>query len=165
MNIFEFGKEVKVNQLSESFIKPLLPHLALFYLGQNRKSPIIQENLKHPTDIQVQALDKIKEMAFQGISLLANQKVEEFGKLMDGAWKQKKLSNGEVSNRFIDEVYNKVKSLGAWGFKVCGAGGGGHFIVICPVEKRDNIVKSMEKEGVKEVNFSIDWTGLDVRRV
>ena len=122
----------------------------------------IQENFKNPTDIQIQALDDIKESALIGIDLLANKKIEEFGKLMDGVWGKKKLSNGEVSNELIDGYYERAKSLGAWGGKVLGAGGGGHMLFVCPIEKRQKLVNHL---GLEQIDFSIDYNGLETRRL
>ncbi len=162
VNILEFGREVKVNSLSPSFVEELLPHLVLFYLGGNRKSPQIQENFKNPTDIQIRALDNIKEFALVGIDLLANKKIEEFGRLMDKIWVKKKLSNGGVNNELIDKYYERAQALGVWGGKVLGAGGGGHMLFVCPPEKKQKLRNHL---GLEEIDFSLDQNGLDVRRI
>jgi D-glycero-alpha-D-manno-heptose-7-phosphate kinase len=51
----------------------------------------------------------------------------------------KKSTNSEISNSLIDSLYEKVKSEGAYGGKVSGAGGGGFLMFIVPPEKKIEI--------------------------
>ena len=60
-----------------------------------------------------------------------------------------------VSYDFIDDLYQKALTSGAWGGKVVGAGGGGFLLLIVPPEKRTQVLKAT---NLKELpfNFSID---------
>jgi D-glycero-alpha-D-manno-heptose-7-phosphate kinase len=161
VNLMIFNnKGVEVSRLSPGFMRELLPHLTLFYLGSNRKSPKIQEGLKVIGDIQKDSLDQIKSMVLDMASHINNP--EYVGKLMNTYWDYKKRSNLGVSNMKIDAVYNKAIELGAWGGKVLGAGGGGHLLLISPLDKKDKLIKRL---GLKWVDFSIDWNGVESRIV
>ena len=57
--------------------------------------------------------------------------LNEFGKLLDQAWKLKKGIGAKISSSSIDDIYTKAIRAGAIGGKLLGAGGGGFFFVLC----------------------------------
>jgi D-glycero-alpha-D-manno-heptose-7-phosphate kinase len=161
VNVFQFGEKVEVTPLGSSFIEKLLPNLVLFYTGTNRKTSNIQKGLEILTTDQIHALSFIKRATTDGIELLVKGDVEGFGRLMDLVWEAKKKSN-KVSNPEIDKIYDKGIKLGAWGGKLMGSGGGGYMFFIVPEDKKQNLIS---KIGVPQIDFSIDWNGLDVRKI
>jgi D-glycero-alpha-D-manno-heptose-7-phosphate kinase len=163
VNIIEFGKETKVNQLSPSFIEFLLPYMVLFYTGQNRKSGKIQEGFKKLTRDQIKSLNNIKALTIDAITAIRDKDVALIGELLDLAWQLKKRSNKGVSNDRIDRIYDLALKNGAIGGKVLGAGGGGHILFICPPDKQPNLKEVMAKMCCKWVDFSIDYNGLETR--
>ena len=67
---------------------------------------------------------------------LINKDFVEFGFLLDESWKIKKTLSNLISHSKIDDIYKFARSLGAYGGKISGAGGGGFFTIICnPLEK------------------------------
>ena len=158
-----FGKDVKVTPLSKDYIEWLLPHLVLFHTGFTRKSPKIQEGLKTLSDDQVFHLTIVKNMAIQGIEAIANKDINKVADLMKQSWEAKKASNKGVSNEEIDKIYEEGLKEGALAGKLLGSGGGGHFLNLVRPEAREAFIKKMEEKGLKWVDFSVDWTGLDVR--
>ena len=160
VNVMEFkDRKVNITPLAKGFIKPLFPYLILFYTGQNRKSAVIQEGFKKLTKDQVWALDRIKDLAFKAIDPIAKGDYIKVGALLDEAWEWKKLSNKGVTNPEIDAIYSKAKELGAYGFKCCGAGGGGFAICIINPKERQEFIKKL---GLEWYDFSIDFNGLEV---
>ena len=139
--------------------------MLLFYTGKNRKSGKIQEGFKNPSEEQIQTLLKIKEITYDGIKAMASKDIKKVGELLECMWELKKKSNKGVTNPDIDNIYEKAKNNGALGFKLSGAGGGGHFVVICKPEDQERLIKSMNEIGVKNIHFSIDYNGLDVRKI
>lgn len=57
-----------------------------------------------------------------------------FGELLDKTWQTKKSLEQSISSTAIDEIHSQVKSLGGYGGKLSGAGGGGFFYEIVPKE-------------------------------
>jgi D-glycero-alpha-D-manno-heptose-7-phosphate kinase len=169
VNVIEFtkgGTNIQLQPLTAKFITPLLPYIVLFYTGSNRKSAKIQEGLKHLSKYQIESLDRIKELAASGTKALASGDMELVGRLLNESWTMKKKSNKGVSSKKIDKIYNTAIDKGAWGGKIMGAGGGGHMFFICPPEKREELVTTLEKiDEVEEVDFGICWNGLEVRRL
>jgi D-glycero-alpha-D-manno-heptose-7-phosphate kinase len=57
-------------------------------------------------------------------------------------------------------MYERAKKLGALGGKLLGAGGGGHLLLCCPYDKKENIAKGIKALGGEIVNFNFDFEGL-----
>jgi len=162
VNLIYLKEKTDIIKLPPNFIQPLLPYLVMIYLGFNRKSPSIQDKFRELTPRQVTALDNIKQLTEEGIKLLDKKKIEDFGELMDEVWTQKKLSNSGTTNLFIDDIYFRARQVGAWGGKILGAGGGGHMLFVCPPRYQKRLIKELD---LPVVDFSLDWTGLDVRKI
>jgi D-glycero-alpha-D-manno-heptose-7-phosphate kinase len=161
VNVFEFGELTEVNRLDEKFIEPIINNIVLFHTGKNRKLPDIQKGLEHISTEQKEALDYLKSSVMLGIEALTKKDPETFGVLMDNVWQAKKKSN-KVTTHDIDRIYEKAIKLGAWGGKVCGAGGGGYMFFICPEDKKQGLINNL---GIKHIDFAIDFQGLDVREI
>lgn len=164
INLIEFGKEIKVTPIKGN-AENLLKGMILFYTGKNRKSSKIQEGFKELSEEQIKALNAIKEIALQAIEPVRQGDIKQVGRLLDISWQHKKDSNKGVTNEHIDKIYSDAKKAGALGGKIMGAGGGGFMLLMCLPEDREKVVKSIEKNGSKEVDFGVDYNGLEVRRI
>lgn len=161
VNAIEFKKDgVSVHPLARGFIEPILPSLALFYTGMNRKSAVIQEGFKELSPTQIISLQGIKKLAYEAVEPIANGDFKKVGQLLDRAWELKKRSNKDITNGQIDAIYAQAKSLGAYGGKILGAGGGGFILFIVDPEKRAEFIKNL---GIEWWDFSVDWNGLETR--
>ena len=49
----------------------------------------------------------------------------------------------------IESILSRALSVGAWGGKACGAGGGGSVLILCPPETRDAISREVEELGAE----------------
>jgi D-glycero-alpha-D-manno-heptose-7-phosphate kinase len=49
-----------------------------------------------------------------------------------------------VSVPAVDSLLSMAGSLGAWGGKACGAGGGGCLAILCPEGRRQAIAEALE---------------------
>ena len=166
VNAMEFdSKEVKVTPLAKGYIAPLLPSLVLFNTGVTRKNTKIQEGLKELTDEQIKQLNIIKSIALDAIDPIAKGDYETVAGLMQEAWKAKKASNRGVSNEEIDKIYQMGITAGAMAGKLLGSGGGGHILFVIEPATREKFIKEMEKKGLKWVDFSVDWNGVETRTI
>jgi D-glycero-alpha-D-manno-heptose-7-phosphate kinase len=159
VNLITFRDRPHVIQLSPSFIESVKDSILLFHTGENRKSGKIQEGFKKLSKEQIKYLDKMRDLVMPGLRAIDEGDVKRFGKLLTESWELKKKSNSGVSNEKIDKLFEKGKKLGALGWKLLGAGGGGYCIFIVP-KKQEEFKK---KIGIKWVDYSIDWNGLDTR--
>jgi len=107
----------------------------------------------------VEYLKRIKEYAYGMRDCLIKGDVAQLGELLHLSWMEKKKLPG-VSSKDIDLLYDVAKENGAYGGKLCGAGGGGFLFVVCDMADRKKITNAMVKKGAKFVNFDYDFEGM-----
>ena len=74
-------------------------------------------------------------------------------------WELKKSLDKQISNNEIDRLYGLALKNGAIGGKLIGAGGGGFLLLVAHPSKRDKLRSILEKNGLSEQKFSIDYYG------
>lgn len=173
-NHFSFGPHdchINPTPLRKAMAESLLPWCVLMFTGKTRKSSDIQkvfyEDMRGKVNKgePLEALTKIKALVDDGLSALAAYDYRRLGKLLDKGWRLKKLSSPLASTERIDKILRSSKYYGAIGGKVLGAGGEGHILFIVPPKQRLRFIDRMENKGLKHIDFSIDWTGLETRVV
>ena len=162
-NVFEFSiGQVNCHPLDRKYAEALMPSLVLMHTNTIRKSPTIQEGYKELTDAQIRTLDEIKELTLKAVPLIGEGDYQGLGKLLHKSWELKKQSNTVTTDR-IDKIYLHALAQGAWGGKICGAGGGGCMIFIVDPKIRDKFIDSMVKFGLEWIDFMPDMNGLQVK--
>jgi D-glycero-alpha-D-manno-heptose-7-phosphate kinase len=91
-------------------------------------------------------------------SLEAGQ-LHDCGHILSEAWQRKRAITDGITNDAIDTWYGAALSAGAWGGKLCGAGGGGFLLVLAPPERHDAIVAAT---GLRALPFAFDFEGTQV---
>ncbi len=77
---------------------------------------------------------------------------QRFAELLDRAWKLKRVL-GSVSNSEIDDLYIAGKSLGAWGGKLLGAGGGGFVLFMIDTDLLPRFISRFGRSAVLPVSL------------
>jgi D-glycero-alpha-D-manno-heptose-7-phosphate kinase len=166
----EFAKNGKVEvdplNLDRQTLKELKSNLLLFYTGISRESSNIQKEQIKNTDENVhdvvESLHRTKEIGFQVKDALQNGDLDEFGRLLDVHWENKKKRSARISNTQLDKWYAIAKHNGALGGKIMGAGGGGFFAIYCPNGAHNKVRHAMTSEGLKEIDYDFDSEGAKV---
>ena len=65
-----------------------------------------------------------------------------------------------ISNYFIETIYEAAKNAGASGGKISGAGGGGFMIFYCKGNKKLDVIKALENFGGSTKVFKFTNEGL-----
>lgn len=86
-------------------------------------------------------------------------RVKRLGEILNETWRWKKKLSPNVSNSRIDTLYDKALEAGAYGGKLCGAGGGGLFFFFAPSYLHRDIC---EATGLKKVEFKVEPKGSEV---
>jgi D-glycero-alpha-D-manno-heptose-7-phosphate kinase len=166
-NFIEFKKEsVIVNPLriKPEILNELHSNLLLFDTGKTRLSARILARqisaVQKREALVLESLDLIKQLAIDMKNALLRGDLKSFGELLHMDWEHKKKLDSQISNPFIDKLYNVARESGAIGGKICGAGGGGHLLIYCNLENRHRVVKKLESLGCKLVAFSFENNGL-----
>ncbi len=122
--------DVRPLTLSTEKMRELDSHLMLFYTGIKRTASDIAKSYIEDIDGRRELLGKIQKMADEGVAILQrNSSIYEFGVLLHKAWELKKSLGTDVSNGYVDELYQRVRKAGAIGGKIAGAGGGGFLLL------------------------------------
>lgn len=80
---------------------------------------------------------------------------------MDKHWEIKKRISKSISNSHLNKMYEKLKSIGAIGGKIIGAGGGGFFLMVVD-KKKNSFRKKLKVNNFKVVDFKIEEKGAHV---
>ena len=147
---------------TENRKKELNNHLMLFFTGISRfSSEVAQAQVKNMRNCESQ-MHEIYDMVEEGSSILRNTKIpiEQFGILLDRAWKAKRSLSKTVSNSKIDDLYTKAMEAGAYGGKILGAGGGGFILFFVNPQDQNQVKNALSK--LIHVPFAFENTGSKV---
>jgi D-glycero-alpha-D-manno-heptose-7-phosphate kinase len=89
-------------------------------------------------------------------SALASGNYRLCGAQMDAAWMVKREY---CSTPVLDHWYTVAEDAGAWGGKLCGAGGGGFLLFLAPPERHQAIVQAL---GLRHVSIRVGVGGSEV---
>lgn len=124
--------------------------IVLFYTGVSRASADIirgqTDNIKSGNTKSVEAMHTLKEDAIRTKECLLKGDVMGFARVVSGSWEAKKNTAAQVTNSDIDRVFEQAMAAGAVGGKVSGAGGGGFITFFAEPEKRQDVLRALEKE-------------------
>jgi rfaE bifunctional protein nucleotidyltransferase chain/domain len=164
-NCFEFGTNYAkpVNsaipvEILEAFRKNLL----LLHTGVSRNAQVAVEEVyqNHTTPEGKAALGKISTCGKEFYETLKKKDFIGCAAIMEKNFDAQKMLASATSNEYLDEMYKFAKQNGAYGGKICGAGGGGAFIFYCknPLELKN----AMKKQFVDcfEIDFEFEYKNI-----
>lgn len=113
----------------------------------------------------IRCLDGIRDVAKGVASALEGQRLSEVGELMSQEWSwRRRLADG-ISTDKIEDILTTARRAGAWGGKVCGAGGGGCLVVLCPSTAREQVAAAVKAAGAEVLTAGLATAPLEVRRL
>jgi D-glycero-alpha-D-manno-heptose-7-phosphate kinase len=148
MEFFEKNRVV-VNPLRvKNWIKcELESSLILFFSGTSRDSEKIIADQKKNIEIgladALAGMHGMKQEAYEMKEYLLKGDFDSISACMKTGWNNKKKSAITVTNKNIDNIYEKVMVAGANAGKVSGAGGGGFMLFLVKPENIKNISKTL----------------------
>lgn len=154
LNFIEFGADdhVLVNSLRipPDVVAEFESSLILFFSGVSRQSArIIDEqtrNVAAGETASVEAMHRLKAIAFQMKQALLKGRIAEVGEILDESWAHKKRTATTISTPELDAIYAAAKDAGATGGKVSGAGGGGFMMFIVDPRRRPQVLRALEAQ-------------------
>jgi D-glycero-alpha-D-manno-heptose-7-phosphate kinase len=168
---FNMKKEATVQpiDLDSGDLSYLEASLLLVYSGQSRSgAKIIDQQTKSVAaqeNSSIQNFHDLRLIAEEMRISLSRLDLPTFGSLLDKSWKLKKATSPEVTNEKIDFLYNLAKSLGAYGGKVSGAGGGGFMIFLVPPDRKITIAESILTPDTILFPTNLVSTGLRIKNI
>jgi len=161
--------KVRINPLkiSNETIHDLEHNLSFFYTGVMRSASNVlkdQKNTSKKNRQSLESLTKIKEIGYKIKKCLERDDLDEFGRLMDVHWNEKKKTSNKISNNIFDKYYELAKNSGALGGKIIGAGGGGFFMFYTNNRtEKIRLRKAFRKKGLNEVRMPFEPEGTKIK--
>ena len=135
-------------------------HLLLYYIGMPRTASDIAGEQIHNTAQKEGELKNLMALTEEATAILNHddfERISEFGKLLNEAWKIKKSLSKLITNESIDQIYSTAISAGATGGKVLGAGGGGCMLFFVPVYNQKKVKEALN--NLLLIPFRFDTMG------
>ena len=168
LNYIKFNQnestKVKSINLSKKNKKYLESSIIVFWTGITRSSWKILHSQNARYLENTISLNKIKKQAIELKTLLEEKKISinKIGNLVNEGWKIKKTLSKNISSKFFDNVFSKAIQSGAYGGRICGAGGGGFILFFAKPSCHEKIIKNMQQFNLKKFDLSFGNKGTQI---
>jgi len=164
-NCFEFGDNYAKpvgEPLSKELLEEFKQGLLLVHSGasRNAQSAVEQVYQNHLTSVGEAALDKISAYGKLFYETLAKRDFIGCAKIMEANFAAQKELAPASSNEYLDNIYAFALKNGAYGGKICGAGGGGAFIFYC--KDTEQLKLALKKQFIDcfEIDFEFAYKNI-----
>lgn len=139
------GKPVR-HPLSTS-VHDLASHFVLHYTGIAHFSgtnnwELYKRQIDGKKKVQ-KGFARIAEIAIEMEKALESGNFAAAGAALQREWEARKALIDGISTPEIDSAIDAARGAGAWGGKVCGAGGGGCIVFLMPPERREDVIRAL----------------------
>ncbi|MCS6955243.1 MAG: hypothetical protein NZM44_02675 [Candidatus Calescibacterium sp.] len=146
---------------SDKLINQLENHVILAYSGFEHESGNLNwAVLKAVLDKDKETIDKlsrIQEISEDIYEIISLYDMEKLGNLIKQEWNIRKTLSVNHTNQYIEEFCGAIDKY-CWGYKLCGAAGGGTILIL--TDKHSEVRKVIKEFGLTELKFCIDNSGL-----
>lgn len=141
----EEGIVIQPVTISQEKLDLFQSNLMLFFTGLSRTASNVAKDQIENTSSKKNELLAMRDMVDEGIRILDGNvdDYDDFGRLLNEAWKIKRKLSKVITNNTIDEIYNTAISAGALGGKLLGAGSGGFIIFYVPAQNRQRVREAL----------------------
>lgn len=150
--------------VNESALKKIEKNLVLVFTGLQRNSGPLEK--KKSINIRRGKSDKelinILNITKEAINECKSENfsIKNLGELLSENWKNKKNIHKLVSNKKIDEIYEQIMNIGAYGGKLLGSGNGGFLMFLCPKNKINKIEDIFKSRVIRDIKFDNEGSHL-----
>jgi D-glycero-alpha-D-manno-heptose-7-phosphate kinase len=156
--IFKKSGRVEIDHLvlQNNLIHEIFDNSLLIWTGIQRDASSILVKQNQSVGIQLTNYESLINDNRACKKLMLNPSedfLSQFGSLLDKTWQTKKSLEKTISSKAMDEMHSQVKSLGGFGGKLSGAGGGGFFYEIVPKEIQPALLNIYGKNRLLKVAY------------
>ena len=145
--------------------------MVIVYTGRSRRaSPILDEQESRTrSGANADCLSALYRMTREAAGILERtgddeRALRDFGALLDEAWQIKQRLSRAISDDATARLYAEGKSIGAWGGKLLGAGGGGFMLFLVHPDKQEALRKRFGDVRASAVRMEDDGAVVDSLR-
>lgn len=123
--------KVRPVKIEQSRLNEFEKRLFLVFTNIARESKVIQMNLHENSKKERKSnFNSLLQLSHQFLQVLEsrNTDINEIGELLHEGWQLKKAMSTEITNPYIDQLYEMLRKRGIVGGKILGAGGGGFLL-------------------------------------
>jgi D-glycero-alpha-D-manno-heptose-7-phosphate kinase len=110
----------------------------------------------------IDGLERIAQISNIMEKALEARDLEAAGKALLDEWNTRKALVEGISTPEIDAAVDVALRAGAWGAKVCGAGGGGCIVFLAPAERREDVIRALARVPGRTLTASPVSYGLTI---
>ncbi len=154
------GVEVEPLHVDATTMRAFGRRLMLFNTAVSRKAESVLAEQSQRTEVNMDALRAMKELALDARTALQCGDLDRFGSLLHETWMLKRGLASKISSPEIDAYYSSARAAGALGGKITGAGGGGYLLLFCPPEKQEAVRAAVA--GLDELYINLERDGSKV---
>jgi D-glycero-alpha-D-manno-heptose-7-phosphate kinase len=158
-------------RISRSRYEALSRSLVLVYTGRARHaaSVLTRQEDRTRSGANSDHLCMLYRMTHKAAKILEREgddrdALGDFGALLDEAWKVKRRLSDAISDDGIDRLYREGKSMGAWGAKLLGAGGGGFMLFLADPDSHPAFRERFGEERVSVIRIESAGSFVDLLR-
>jgi D-glycero-alpha-D-manno-heptose-7-phosphate kinase len=153
---------VEPQRVPDHVLSTLFDDVMLFWTGHQRDSESVLTEQRANTERRLPDLEAMREQSYELQALLRRSEMSpaDVGRLLDRAWQLKRGLASGVSSSQIDEWYRRAQESGAYGGKLCGAGGGGFLMFLVEPRCRDSVRAALG--DLKEVSVRHEVHGSQI---
>jgi D-glycero-alpha-D-manno-heptose-7-phosphate kinase len=145
--------------------------MVIVYTGRARHASAIlhEQETRTRSGANADCLSTLYRMTREAAGILERAGVDErvlgdLGALLDEAWHIKQRLSGAISDDAVARLYAEGKSIGAWGGKLLGAGGGGFMFFLVHPNKQEAFRQRFGDARASAVRMEDDGAVVDSLR-
>lgn len=160
-NRYDFcGSDIGVTPVKASAdsLADLQRHLVLVHTGIGRRASDavnaqVAATRRRELDRDLADLYALVEACVALVEAAPRSFLPELGRMLNESWRIKRGLTARVSNDSVDAVFDAIRRAGAYGAKLCGAGGGGYFVALAPPERHAALAAAVAPLAVLPIAF------------
>ena len=133
-------------------------NICLFLNKFRNANDILEDQVKNFKN-NSKNLITIKNLTLEGYKDLINCNYIKFFKKIDKSWEEKKKLSSKISNNKINFLYKRSKTIGVYGGKISGAGGGGFLNIFAKPSLHKKIDRIMSNVGYRKQKILFENSG------
>jgi D-glycero-alpha-D-manno-heptose-7-phosphate kinase len=128
-----------IEQLSEHF---LLHYSGVAHFSGTNNWEMYKRQIDRDGRVH-EGLEKIAQTAIAMEKALESGDMQSAGEALAAEWENRKALIDGISTPELDAAISAARGAGAWGGKVCGAGGGGCIVFLMPADRREDVRRAL----------------------